>query len=142
MLSVTVSCKNFAERTVDPSPATLIENHATYHRICYSNYTNKGKIDVARKRYREAVETGATSVVKRKAGRPSLNNSNELEKYEGLNTRSRRMPYMKTFASFVKSKVGSIIESSLKLRSKYVGSLQNAADKSFFRRLPSRHLRA
>ena len=78
---------NFAERTVDVSPATLIENHVTYHRVWYSNYTNKSKIDHARKRYHEAVETGDTSVVKRKAGRPSLNNSNALEECEGLITR-------------------------------------------------------
>ena len=49
---------NFAERTVDASPATLIENHATYHQVCYSNYTNKSKIGRARKQYHEAVETG------------------------------------------------------------------------------------
>ena len=61
---------------VDVSPATLIENHATYHRICYSKYTNKSKIDRATKRYHKAVETGDTSVVKRKAVRPSLNYSN------------------------------------------------------------------
>ena len=61
---------------VDVSPATLIENHATYHRICYSKHTNKSKIDRATKRYHKAVETGDTSVVKRKAVRPSLNYSN------------------------------------------------------------------
>ena len=81
---------NFAECTVDVSPATLIENHATYHRVCYSNYPNKSKIDRERKRYHEAAETGDTSVVKRKGGRPSLNNSNALEECEGLTTRSSR----------------------------------------------------
>ena len=55
---------NFAWRTVDASPATLIENHAAYHQVCYFNYTNKIKIDRARKRYHEVVETGDTSVVK------------------------------------------------------------------------------
>ena len=80
---------NFAERTFDVSRATLIENHATYHRACYSNYTNESNIDCARKRYHEAVETGDTSVVKQKAGRSSLNNSNALEECEGLTTRSR-----------------------------------------------------
>ena len=67
---------NFAERTVDVSPATLIENYATYHRLCYSSYTNKSHIGRARKRYHQAVETGDTSVIKRKAGRPTLNSSN------------------------------------------------------------------
>ena len=51
---------NFAEQTVDISPATPVENHATYHWVCYSNYTNKSKIDRAKKRYPEAVETGDT----------------------------------------------------------------------------------
>ena len=51
---------NFAERTVDVSPATLIENHATYHRVCYHNLTNKSKIDLATKRYHEAVEIRKT----------------------------------------------------------------------------------
>ena len=32
---------NFAESTVDVSPTILIDNHATYHRVCYSNYTKK-----------------------------------------------------------------------------------------------------
>ena len=61
---------NFVERTVDVSPATLIENHATYHRVCYSNYTDKSKIDRTKKQYHEAVETGDTSTIKQKAGRP------------------------------------------------------------------------
>ena len=61
---------SFVERTVDVSPATLIENHATYHRVCYSNYTDKSKIDRAKKQYHEAVETGDTSAIKQKTGRP------------------------------------------------------------------------
>ena len=55
---------NFAKRTADVSPSTLTENHATYHRVCY--YTNKNKIDRARNRYHQAVETGDTSVVNKK----------------------------------------------------------------------------
>ena len=45
-----IAVTDFAELTVDVSPATLIENYATYHRVCYSNYTSKSKIDRARKR--------------------------------------------------------------------------------------------
>ena len=96
---------NFAERTVDVSPTTLIVNHATYHRVCCSNYANTSKVDRPRKRYHEAVKTGDTSVVKRKAGRPSLNNSNELEECEGLTTRSSGVPCIKNIC-FVCQKQG------------------------------------
>ena len=53
----------------------LIENHATYHRIKAILILQGSDV---------AVETGDTSVVKRKAPSPSLNNSNALEECEGL----------------------------------------------------------
>ena len=98
---------NFAERTVDVSPAMLIENHATYHRM-KATLIEQGS-DVP-------VETGDTSMVKQKAQRAFLNNSNALEECKGLTIRSRGLPYMKvchTFASFLKNKVGSSIGLSL-----------------------------
>ena len=54
----------FAECTVDASPATLIENYITHHRVNYFNYTNKSKIDCAREPYHEALETREPSLVK------------------------------------------------------------------------------
>ena len=98
---------NFAEHTVDVSPAMLIENHATYHRIKAILIVQGSDV---------AVETEDTSVVKRKAPTPSLNNSNALEECEVLTIRSRGLPYMKVChisASFLKSKVGSSVGLSL-----------------------------
>ena len=125
-----------SERTVDVSPATLIENHATYHRVCYSNYTNKSKIDRARKQYHEAVETGDTSVVKRKAGRPSLNNSNALEECEGSTTRSRRVPYMKDICIMCQKQGGKLHQVEFKTTGQNMLQVfKMLPDKSFFRRL-------
>ena len=58
-----------AERTVDVSPAMLIENHATYHEVKAILIVQGSHV---------AVETLDTSVVRRKAPSPSLNNSNAL----------------------------------------------------------------
>ena len=85
----------------------VIENHATYHRI---------KAILIEQGSDVPVETGDTSVVKRKAQRAFLNNSNALEECKGLTIRSRGLPHMKVchkLASFLKNKVGSSIGLSL-----------------------------
>ena len=61
-----------------------------------------------RKRYHEVVEAEETSVVKRKAGRPSLNNSNALEKCEGSTTRSSVVPYMKDICIICQKQGGKL----------------------------------
>ena len=124
---------NFAERTV-VSPATMIENNTNYHRVCFK-CTNKGKIDRVRKRYHEEVETGNTTVVKRKAGRPSLNNSHALEECEGLTTRSSGVPYMKEICIICQKQGGKLHRVEFKTTGQNMFQVSKMlTDKSFFMR--------
>ena len=97
---------NFAERTVDVSPATLFENHATYHRV------------------------------KRTAGRPSLNNSNALEECEYLTTRSRAVPYMKDICIICQKQGGKLHRVEFKTTGQNMLQVSKMlTDKLFSRRL-------
>ena len=123
---------NFAERTADVSPATLTENHTTYHGVCYN--TNKNKIDRARNRYHQAVETGDMSVAKQKTGRPSLNNA--LEVCEGLTTRSSGLPYMKDICIICQKQGGKLHWVEFKTTGQNMLQVSKMlTDISFFRRL-------
>ena len=79
--------KGFVERIKDMDVEELKENEAFYHKECYSKYANKEKLERAKKRYHNAVESGSSAIAKRKAGRPSL--SVTVEKEEERSTRSK-----------------------------------------------------
>ena len=52
----------------------MSEKNIVYHRDCYSEIANVEKHERAIKGYLDLVEYGDSSVVKRKAGRPSFPN--------------------------------------------------------------------
>ena len=64
---------DFIGRTLNCTAPELFNNKAVYHKSCYSSFTNAEKVERAKKCYRESIESGQCSIVKRKAGRPSLN---------------------------------------------------------------------
>ena len=63
-----------AGRLTNVTPEEMSEKNIVYHRDCYSEIANVEKHERAIKGYLDLVEYGDSSVVKRKAGRPSFPN--------------------------------------------------------------------
>ena len=78
---------NLAERLSNVTPEELFEKNIVYHRDCYSEIANVEKLERAIKRYSDSVEYGDSSVVKRKAGRPSISSFPNVQE-KPLTTRS------------------------------------------------------
>ena len=74
------------ERTKDTIPSVLATN-SSYHKRCYAAITNISKLERAGKRYRDSIDSGETSLIKRKAKRPRLQVPEQQE--EPLMTRSK-----------------------------------------------------
>ena len=72
----------------------LFEKNVVYHERCYASFANIGKVEHAKKGFHEFIEIGESSVIKQKAGRPSLNTSTEVFD-ELLVTRSKSEVYDK-----------------------------------------------
>ena len=70
------------------NPEDLLAKNSPYHKSCYGNTATTTKIELAKKRYRDSTESNQTSVVKRKAGRPS-SSTTQVEKDDPLTTRSK-----------------------------------------------------
>ena len=66
------SVLDFVERLESNTSEQLFERKINYHDKCYSSLANVNKLDHARKCFAESINTGESSVVKRKKGRPSL----------------------------------------------------------------------
>ena len=79
---------DFIERSRDLNPENLLAKNAPYHKSCYADISDTTKIERAKKRYRDSIESGKPSVVKQKAGRPS-SSTTQAEKDEILTTRSK-----------------------------------------------------
>ena len=52
--------------------------NVVYHACCYASFANIGKAKRAEKRFHEFIEIGESTLIKRKAGRPSLNTLTEV----------------------------------------------------------------
>ena len=74
------------ERTNDTLPDVLATN-SSYHKSCYATITNISKLERAKKRYRDSIDCGDASLIKRKAGRPRLQVPDKQE--EPLMTRRK-----------------------------------------------------
>ena len=84
---------SFVERTTDKTAKELYESKVCYyHESCYSNLAYVGKLERAKKRYADSINSGESSVIKRMAGRPSLNILKEPA-VEPLTTRSNSKLY-------------------------------------------------
>ena len=82
------SVMDFVECTRDHNPEDLLAKNASYRKGCYADITNSTKIDRAKKRYRDSIESSQPSVVKQKSGRLS-SSTTQVEKDEPLTTRSK-----------------------------------------------------
>ena len=83
-----ISIMDFVERTKDRNPEDLLAKNASYHKSCHADIATTTKIERAKKRYRDSIESGKPTVVKRKAGRPS-SSTTQVEKDEQLTTGSK-----------------------------------------------------
>ena len=132
-----VTVTNFVERTKNVTAADLIEQNKRYHESCYANFANTGKLQRAKKRFYDSIDTGESSVIKRKAGRPSLNLSvagNE----EGLTTRSRSESHDKTLCIICQTPGGKLHRVQTKTTGNSMLEVsEKLSEKSFFRRLNS-----
>ena len=111
---------DFIERTLNCTAQELFNNKARYHKSCY----------------RESIESGQCSIVKRKAGRPSLNPNKSKDNEEALTTRSKTVHYDKMLCIICQKRGGKVHS----VQAKETGSLmltvsEKLMDKSFFRRL-------
>ena len=127
---------DFNERTLNCTAQQLLNNKVKYHKSCYSSSTNAEKVERAKKRYRESIESGQCSIVKRKAGRPSLKPNKIKDIKETLTTRSKTVHYDKMLCIICQKKGGKLHL----VQTKETGSLmltvsEKLLDKSFFRRL-------
>ena len=75
------------ERTKDTVPSVL-ETNSSNHKSCYAAITNISKLERARKRYRDSIDFGEASLIKRKARRPRLKVPDQHE--EPLMIRNRK----------------------------------------------------
>ena len=74
------------ERTNDTLPG-LPATNSSYHKSCYATITNISKLECAKKRYRDSIDCGYASLIKREAGRPRLQVPDKQE--EPLMTRRK-----------------------------------------------------
>ena len=60
---------SFVERTTDKTAKELYESKVCYHESCYSNLANVGKLERAKKRYADSINSGESLVIKRQVDR-------------------------------------------------------------------------
>ena len=69
---------DFIERSRDLNPENLLARNASYHKSCYADISDTTKIERAKKRYRDSIESGKPS-----------SSTTQAEKDEILTTRSK-----------------------------------------------------
>ena len=105
-----------------------------YYRKCYSNFANINEVERAKKRYAKAMDEGEASIIKRKAGRLSLNSSHQTS--EGLTTKSKSEPYLKRSCIICQVPGGSVSKVEYEATGKHMLEVsKKLQNKGFFRRL-------
>ena len=88
------SVSGFVKQMENYSAKELSDKKFKYHKSCYSSFANADKVSRAQKTFRDSIEAAESSVIKRKAGRPSK--VLELDQnQEKLITRCQTTPYNK-----------------------------------------------
>ena len=95
----------FLERNKNLCADDLRNNKASYHKKCYSQFTNIEKSNRAIERYTYALEQGQATIAKQKAGRPS-SNTLKIES-EVRKLRSRSIQYNKDICVICQSPSGT-----------------------------------
>lgn len=131
--------KEFVERMKDVDMQLLIDNKAIYHKECYAEFANKGKLERAKIRYNDAKQSNNPSVMKRKAGRPSLCATDDKEEEEEVrSTRSKVTPYDKTMCIICQTPGGKCRKVQfLQTGERFLEVANKLDDKGFYMRLNS-----
>ena len=125
---------DFVKRTANHTAEKLISDNATYHKKCYANFANTGKVERARKCFSDSIEKGESSVIKRKAGGPSLSGITVSNK-EALITRSKVITYDKILCIICQETGGKLQLVQTKETGKSMFSMsEKFSDKGFFSR--------
>ena len=124
------------ERTKDTLPSVLATN-SSYHKSCYAAITNISKLERARKRYRDSIDSGEASLIKCKAGRPRLQVPQQQE--EPLMTRSKSEKFDKKLCIICQIPTErNLTRAEREDTGKHMLVVsEKLSDKSFFRRLNS-----
>lgn len=83
-----VKVYDFFERSKNLSGDDLVKSRANYHKKCYSEFTNIEKLNRAHQRHNDALEQEKSTVVKRKAGRPSTSRKEDESEVRQLRSQS------------------------------------------------------
>ena len=110
----------------------MFYQHAQYHGSCYKSITNIEKVQRAKKRYSDSIETGEPFITKRKAGRLSLVAKN-CEHNESLTTRSKTQFFDKSACAIRQKPGGKLHEIMFDSAGKNMLSVsKKLEDKCFF----------
>ena len=124
----------FFSRISDMTAQQLVQNKSKYHKKCYSNFANSSKVGRAKKRYSDSIETGQTSFIKPKIGRPTLVSEN-IETV-GRTLRSKSDSYDKSCCILCQIPGGILHRVETQSTGKLMLSVaKSLIDKSFFLRL-------
>ena len=123
------------ERTKDTLPSVLATNSSN-HKSCYAAITSISKLERARKRYRDSIDSGAASLIKRMAGRPRLQVPEQQE--EPLITRSKSEKFDKRVCIICEIPTEeNLTRAEHEDTGKRMLVVSDKLSKSFFRRLNS-----
>ena len=123
------------KRTKDTLPSVLVTNSSN-HKSCYAATTNISKLERARKRYRDSIDSSEASLIKRMAGRPRLQVPEQQQ--EPLITRSKSEKFDKKVCIFYEIPTEeNLTRAEHEDTGKRMLLVSDKLSKSFFRRLNS-----
>ena len=124
------------ERTKDTLPSVLATN-SSYHKSCYAAITNISKLERARRRYRDSIDSSEASLIKQMTERPRLQLPEQQE--EPLMTRSKSEKFDKKLCIICqKPTERNLTRAEREDTGKHMLVVsEKLPDKSFFRRLNS-----
>ena len=129
---------DFVKRTVNHTAEKLISDNARCRKKCYVNFANRSKVERTRKRLRNSIESGESSVIKRKTGRPSARGITVTN--EEVLTWSKAITYDKTLRVICHKTGGKLHLAHTKEKETGKSMLsvsEKFSYKGFFRRLNS-----
>ena len=71
---------DFVKQNANHTVEKLISNNGRYHKKCYASFVNTVKVERARKRFSDSIESGESSIIKRKLVSRSTNNTVKSDK--------------------------------------------------------------
>ena len=124
------------ERTKGTLPSVLATN-SSYHKSCYAAITNISKLERARKRYRDSIDSGEASLIKLKTGRPRLQVPEQQE--EPLTTRRKSEKFDKKLCIICQIHTERNVKCAERedTGKQMLMVSEKLPDKTFFRRLTS-----